>query len=89
VNRWVIGSVLFIVALFMFFVGYAVSSLLLGTVGDAMAGPAAELNSSEYNEELVLIPSAFGVICAISVVMIIVVYMLDSLSDEPESYWKE
>jgi hypothetical protein len=88
--RWAIVSVLFLVAVFGFFVGYAVSSLLLNTVKDAMQPFGEQLTeSTTYLAQNTLICSAFGIICAIGFTLMIVIYVLDSLSDEPENYWRE
>ena len=75
--RYAILAVLFIIAVFSFFVGYAVSSLLIGTVGDALAGPAERLGSAELDAELSLIPFGFGIICAISMCLIFLVFFLE------------
>ena len=86
--RFPIVAVLFIIAVFGFFIGYAISSLLLDEVGSALAPLAEELNSAELNEELNLIPFAFGIICSISLILICVIFFLQSTADEPEYYWR-
>ena len=87
--RWAIVAVLFIVAAFGFFIGYAVSSYLISNVKDALDPYADELSDTTYKNELTLISSAFGIICAIGFTLMIAVFVMDSLSDEPETYWRE
>lgn len=88
--RWAIVAVLFLIAVFGFFVGYAVSSLLLNTVKNAMEPFGEQLTeSTTYLAQNTLICSAFGFICALIFTLTVVVYVLDSLSDEPETYWRE
>lgn len=88
-RRFAIGAVLFIVAMFMFFVGYAVSSYLLDKVGDAMLPFTATLSTTNATDNITLLSTAFGVICAIIVVLIIIIFYMDTLADEPELYYKE
>jgi len=82
--RWAVVSVLFIVAMFGFFIGYSVSSLLLDTFADALIPVAA----AQAVYLITLIEVAFGVICAVCVTLIVFVYFVESLSDEPETYWR-
>jgi hypothetical protein len=84
-GRWAILTILFVIAIFMFFVGYAVGSLLLSTFADALS-PTASGQAAYY---MVLIPTAFGVIMALAVTIIVIVYFLESLSDEPEHYFTQ
>jgi hypothetical protein len=86
--RWAIAAVLFIIAIFGFFVGYAVSSLVLNEFKDALDPHAAKLSGTEATDTMILIQSAFGIICSISFVLIVVVFVLDSLSEEPEYYYR-
>lgn len=87
--RFAVTAILLIVAVFGFFLGYGVSSYLLSTFYDALEPHASLLSSTNAKDDMILISSAFGIICAIALVMIIIVFVLDSLSDEPEMYWKE
>jgi hypothetical protein len=88
--RWAIVAVLFLIAVFGFFIGYAVSSFLLSTVQDAMTPFGEQLtDSTAYLSQLTLISTGFGIICAIAFTLLIVIFALDSLSDEPENYWRE
>ncbi|GAG92265.1 unnamed protein product [marine sediment metagenome] len=88
--RFPIAALFFVIACFIFFVLWAVTSLLINEVRNAMAPLASQLGSDSYNNMLSTLPWAFGVICAIFFVMaIIVVFILDALGDEPEYYYRE
>ena len=87
--RFAIAAILVVIAVFGFFVGYGVCSYLLSSVYTSLEPFADALSSSNAKDDMILISSAFGIICAFILVMIIVVFVLDSLSDEPEMYWRE
>lgn len=88
--RYPIAALSFVIACFIFFVLWAVSSLLLSEVRNAMAPLASQLGSSEYSNMLDMLPWAFGIICAIFFVSaIVIIFVLDSLGDEPEIYYRE
>ena len=86
--RFPAAALFFVIACFIFFVLWATSSLLLSEVSGAMQPLAYKLSTSNYSDMLNMLPWAFGIICAIFFVMaIIVVFILESLSDEPEIYY--
>jgi len=67
---------------------FAVSSMLLSETLDAMDDHTAGLDA-RYNEQINLLNTAFGVISAIFFVTgIIAIFVLDSLSDDPELYYR-
>jgi len=76
--------VLFLIAVFGFFIGWGVGSFLLDTFGNALIPMA----SSEAEDIITLLQFAFGIICAIALVMIVIIFFIDALSDEPELYWR-
>ena len=88
-RRYAIGAVLFIIAMFCFFVGYAVSSYLLDKMGDALLPFAATLSTTNATDNITLLATAFGVICAIIAVLIIIVFFMDVLADDPDLYYRE
>jgi hypothetical protein len=68
-----------------FFAIYAVGSYFLGQVQDALV-PTAPADSLEM---INFLPSVFGVIAAIFFVTgIILIFVLDSLRDDPEFYYR-
>lgn len=88
--RFPLAALFFVIACFIFFVLWAVTSLLLSEIGEAMAPLASRLSTDNYSNMLGMLPWAFGIICAIFFVSaIIVVFVLESLSDEPEYYYRE
>jgi len=87
--RFAITAILFVVAVFGFFVGYAVSSYLLSSVSTALEPLTDSLSTTNARDDITLLCSGFGIICALALVIIIAIFILDSLSDEPESYWRE
>jgi hypothetical protein len=67
------------------------SSLLLGNVYDALQPHGNQLTASSqtgYFNVADLLPYGFGIICAIIFVVITLIFIMDSLSDEPEQYWR-
>jgi len=87
--RWVLAALFFVVASFIFFVYWAVSTYLVDQVHDALIDDAEALGSSGLNDTFATLPVALGIICAIIFVVIILLhYVMDSLSDEPELYWR-
>lgn len=87
--RFAITAILVVIAVFTFYVGYSVCTFLLSSIYNSLEPFALTLSSSNAIDDMKLISGAFGIICAFIVVIIIVVFVLDSLSDEPEMYWKE
>lgn len=86
--RFTLASLFFVIAAFVFFLLWAVSSFVITEVGDAL-DPIDDALPSEYNDIITLLPTAFGIICAIFFVTgIVLIFVLDSLADEPEMYWR-
>lgn len=86
--RWALATIFFIIAVFGFFVGYAVGSLVLSEFDDALRPHADKLSTTNASDNMTLLKSAFGVIGAIIFVVIAIVFGMESLSDEPEQYWR-
>ena len=83
------AALYFVIGCFIFFVLWAVSSLLLSEVAGAMQPLASKLSTDNYSNMLNMLPWAFGIICAIFFVMALVaIFFMDSLSDEPEIYYR-
>jgi len=80
------ASILFIVTGFIFLIVWAVMSLFLDEVHSAMSAVAPAEALGIIN----LLPTAFGVICAIFITTgVVLVFVMDSLQDEPEMYWRQ
>lgn len=87
--RWVLAAIFFVIASFIFFFYWAVMTFLVDTVHDALIDDAEALGSPQLNDIFATVPFALGVICAIIFVVIILLhYIMDSLSEEPEYYWR-
>ena len=87
--RFTLASLFFIISGFIFFILWAVTSLLISETHDSML-PFIEGMNQELLDMFTLLPMAFGIICAIFFVTgILLVFILDSLADEPEMYWRK
>jgi len=79
--------VFFLIAAFIFFVMWAVSSFVIDEFDTALDDIDTDL-PSDYHDLKSLISSAFGILCAIFfVVGILLIFLLDALADEPEMYY--
>ena len=87
--RFPLAALFFLITSFIFFVSWVVSSYLLSSVGDAITPLSASFMASTQGEFITLLPTAFGVICALFFLIgILLIFVLDSLADEPEMYWR-
>ena len=78
----------FLVASFIFFVIFAATSVLVSETLDAMDDYTDGIDA-RYSEEINLLSTAFGIISAIFFVTgIVAIFVLDSLSDDPELYYR-
>jgi len=83
--RFPVAAILFVIASFIFFVIWAVSSYLLETVADALLPHA----TTEASNIITLLQNAFGILAALFFVIgIILIFILDATADEPEMYWR-
>ena len=87
--RFTLASLFFVIACFIFFIMWAVGSFVLTEFDSALDTTDTGLPSS-YHDLKTLLTNAFGIICAIFFVCAILsIFVLDSLADEPEMYWRE
>ena len=87
--RFPLAALFFLISSFIFFVSWAVTSYLLSSVSDAMSPLAATLSSSGATDIISMLPTALGIICALFFITgILLIFILDSWSDEPEMYWR-
>ena len=88
--RFPLAALFFLIMSFIFFCIWAVTSYLLSTVSDVITPLSTEFMSSTQGGFISLLPTAFGIICALFfIVGILLIFVLDSLADEPEMYWRE
>ena len=86
--RFPLAALFFIVASFIFFICFAVSFFLMDAVSTGVSSIDSGL-PAEYQAIKTLLPSAFGIIgCIFFVSGLLLIFILDSLSDEPEMYWR-
>jgi len=84
--RFTLASVFFLIAAFIFFIMWAVSSFVITEVGDALDDTGLD---SDYQGIKTLLSTGFGIIAAIFFVCgILLIFVLDSLADEPEMYYR-
>lgn len=83
--RFPLASLFFIVASFIFFCFWAVMSLYLDTIKNALT----PLASADALVSINLIPTAFGIICVVFFLAgILLIFVMDALADEPEMYYR-
>lgn len=84
--RFPIAALLLVVTGFIFLAFFAVGSLLLTEMDDALDPTGLD---GQFAYEVDIIIAAFGIIGAIVIVMAIIIFVIESLSDEPEYYWRD
>ena len=85
--RYPVAGLFFLIVAFMLFIGFAVGSYLLENVDDAFDDKRAELDD-DFGRQLDLLKNAFGFIGVLCLLVAIAIFVLDSLADEPEEYWR-
>jgi len=90
--RFSIAALAFVIAGFLFLAFWGFGSLLITETDDALTKSISTLESTsqdKVNGYITLLTTAFGVIAAIFFVSaIITVFVLESLSDEPEYFYR-
>lgn len=89
--RFPIAAIMFLAAAFIFFIIWAVMSFFLSTVYDTLS-PLATFSATDnaaYLNDLSSIQFAFGILCVIFLIVgIILIFFLESWSEEPEYYYR-
>jgi len=70
---------------FVFLIMFGIGSLLLSSMDDALSPTSPD---SQFDYQVDIIIAAFGVIGAIVLVTGVIVFVVESLSDEPEYYYR-
>ena len=83
--KFPVAALFLIIAGFMFLAFFGVGSLLLSEMDDALDPTGLD---GQFSYEVDIIITAFGVISAILLVMAVVVFVVESMSDEPEYYYR-
>ena len=79
------AAIIFLVTAFVFMFMWGVSTRMITEFRDAV-DPFDDNLGSTYDDEVSIIPVAFGVISAFMFVMVVVVFFLDALGEEYEYY---
>ena len=88
--RFPLAALFFLIASFIFFCFWAYSSLIITSVSDAITPLSTDFMSSSQGNWITLLPTVFGIICALFfIVGILLIFVMDSLADEPEMYWRQ
>jgi len=86
--RFPIAAVGFIAASFVFFIMFAACTLIMTEINDAVEPLDDDLGAT-YEDEMNLIPTAFLIIgCIFFVSGILIIFIMESVSDEPEYYYR-
>lgn len=87
--RFPIAAIMFLVGAFIFFIFFAATSYMQTNILDAL-DPLDDDLGAEYDAQITLLSTAFAVIAAIFFVTgLLLIFIVDSLSEEPEYYWRE
>ena len=88
--RFPLAALFFLIAAFIFFCFWAYSSLVMTTVSDALTPLGSGFSTSSFSNLVTLLPTVFGIICALFfIVGILLIFVMGSLADEPEMYWRQ
>lgn len=87
--RFPIAALMFLVGAFMFFIFFAATSYIQTNIMEGLDPYDDDLGST-YDDEISLLSTAFAVIAAIFFVTgLLLIFVIDSLSEEPEYYWRD
>lgn len=83
--RFSVAAMFFLIGSFIFGVFWSVISYLHDEINSALAGSA---NANAQNL-IDMMQTGFGIFCALFfIVGILLIFVLDSMADEPEVYWR-
>ena len=86
------AALLFIISSFIFFILWIVTTFIVSTFHDAIYPLGSTLNPADqasFYDIMHTVPLVFGIICALFFVMgVILIFVLQSWSDEPEYYYR-
>ena len=85
--RFPLAALYLVIAGFMFLAFFGVGSLLLSEMEEALEANDDGLDN-QFNFQTDLIISGFGLISAILFLLSFLVFVIESLSDEPEYYYR-
>jgi len=87
--RFPLAALFFLIGSFIFFCFAGFSYFLITNIDDALS-PLGAAYDSTYQNIVTILPTAFGIIAALFFVAgILLIFILDSLQDEPEYYYRQ
>ena len=87
--RFPLAALGFLILSFIFFVCFAVTSLMIEETTDALEPYATDINDPRFDDQLAVVPIAFGVIFILFFIFgILLLFIIESWSDEPEYYYR-
>jgi hypothetical protein len=91
--KFPIAAIMFLVASFIFFILYVVMTFLLSTVYGVLSPLGSSFSvadNASYMSDISTVQFAFGFICVLFLIVgIILIFVLESWSDEPEYYYRQ
>lgn len=91
--RYPVAALLFLVFSFIFFLCWVVMTFVVGTFHDTIEPLGTTIDGwyqAGFYDIMVTLPWAFGFLCALFFIMgIVVLFVLESWSDEPEFYYRQ
>jgi len=85
--RFPLAALFLVIAGFMFLIFFGVGGFLLTETEEALEANDDGLDN-QFNYQLDLIITAFGIMAAILLSMAVVLFIIECLSDEPEYYYR-
>jgi hypothetical protein len=91
--KFPVSALFFVITSFIFFICWVVTTFIVNAFHDALQPLGSSLSAARqasFNDIMVTLPWAFGFLCALFfIVGIILVFVLESWSDEPEFYYRQ
>lgn len=91
--RFPIAAIMFLVASFVFFIIWIIITYFISVTYNALSPLSSTINvadQSSFLDDLGMIQMAFGIICVLFFIFgIILIFVLESWSDEPEYYYRQ
>ena len=86
--RFPVAALLLVVTGFIFLAFFAFGSFLISETGDALIARSDSLDP-QFGYQVNIVTTAFGIIGAIMITMAVIIFVVESFSDEPEYYWRD
>ena len=91
--KFPLAAIFFLVASFIFFIIWVVMTFMLSTVYGALSPLGSGFSvadNTSYMNDISTVQFAFGFLCLLFLIVgIILIFVLESWSDEPEYYYRQ